>query len=1322
MSGAFRLWVACVTVQAHSHNRKKLLNLLEEINAAGELRLAEDVNSLIEIERFSGRGQLSVESLRRRGGHAACECPDAAGDMLSVGCLSRRNDLVKTNLNLLNSLNSSLGLSIEGGRMHLREEFAGVLHEERDRAAETESIAGNFTTPRSGYVFKVDDATIKLLNEETMMVESANHAWMNMVNVSKLVDGGSSELTSKIKNSTDSIIAWFNKLQLSQEQSSWTNLKKTASLARGSLRDSVNGINAAKSLESGSVAVLDKSLEKAVSTVESLVGSLTSASESVSGELQSFNQSMPSTVSGTTQAIKRTLNQLVQQYQAMGGQQVGILRSTAERKISNARNATGEGIVSQSSSAINSLAVARNVSQKSIKRVVDKQAVLTASLLRLFSELSSKIQSGVSANSSLISGQVRSNTAAISNASDLSLDLKGKLAAWNRSEATETASAKVKKNTYETGAVKKFSDLSAAATSKRMQTQTAGKQLAADSVSAVGTAFQTKADALGFDTNGLISSLVDQSGSAARASASSMNQLAKAATSASVAVSVAKKSLSDSVSVTVADVLASVGAIPERISAATEIQVRMQSALANATNNASSMALEAKSIKALSLALSAGNHTASEKKMSSFLNSISKDEEKSKVSVNKVSSAVRGSSSTSVRVSAQTGKVAKSNSQVLSLASSRVAKTADSAVKALSKPVTVMAKKSETPLRANIAPRLAQSLRNAGDQLHSGQASIDSVASTVKKQTKSGVEALEDSRTKSMQANQKAQSTSLQNSRQLQGSQDKSLADVNQVAATASLGAADSVGKQVQRVAREKTEAALKAKKLAVDQLQNTKVHAVNIDSLNFKVDGYMNENVGALAMQSRALIPSASTLLLRLQKQKADATDIAKEGAKTSDWSAIVDRLASLMVRLNASAGDALTEVGVKTNRSLDQVQNQVHLEISNMASQFSRQASGLEAQLSRVEARAVNQNASTSNNFKIVDQIGNISANLSAVANQSNSALVRFRQSSLPSNFSAIFGKVTQIQRAAEASALAASAVITQLANKASTHVTAINKFNLTDGLVNPADVVQQAGLATMTENVASANLALKQTALTQISGSSTNLTSDYQNEVLAQTASSRESATGVYNRVVQGKSNVVKMVGGIAAQYAAQLSSIGANSSVSEAKRMTGLASTRQRVTALLNSFDAFSRTSNSTFGLGLNDFNSVAVERLGYLKSKLGSLRQNISNNAKNLKIKVNDLNSTLYAISKTQLDVFRESLQAQFTDWISSNQNSFNTNRKTLSSLAASIPINISTITQKTNYFINSFATTAQALLKQFKLTNKKLNDIVVSSAKNMTQR
>ena len=1313
-------------VQANKDKRDRILDLLAEIDAKDHVSLPSQLASLMEEKTLRGSFMNWYDPPRRRGGHPPCECPDIPGDQIHNACLNRRLSLVNGGFSSVQTPNATVGFSIEGGRTALRHEYAQLVSTQASTRNSTSQLAKNLTDPIVGYVFKTDRATQKLLNEETLMTDSISSAWMNMVNVTQKVTTGSGRLAETIDNSTGALIDWFDSVQSNEETANYYNVLQAVGRAQGILNFYVNSINKAVGMVFRALNKLSASTQGSESSSSALGDALVSAADLLSSEVDAFSQSLPDIGSPTSDAKAQAISGMVTQYQQSGQSLINALRTTGEAKEAEVRNASSSQIVSQDISSSLLLASARNASSEQVDELIMDQAGLVRNIQGDTQNLSTRIDAKVLSDTNTLQVRTSSELANITNAINSVNGISGQLDSLNGTERTLVTSTKAAVQGYESENDQDVSTLRRSAERKSSQIVTNAQGISSGSVSAVGSNFQANMQDMGMNADSLISLMTNSAGSMAQASANAANALTLAATGGQGSVGTAGRTVMDSYAASFGGILNQLGVMPGTMASGTLISAIIAATLNEAQRKKSDADYESEAAASSGVTQSAKQLNDAEDLIGGMVEDISKDAAAGHSSVGAISTVVSSSSGNSVGASTNAEIVANSNSRVLSDAASSIGDSEDQAVGVLSGVVDQFTESggqfSAPASSSSIGSGLSSTLDEAASLVKSAQTTVDQSTDASSSNRESAVQSLSDAVDIGDSASESAESSFQQSSGGIDQTADSSLADLDRFAAMGSSDASGVVAQQMLNVNSMQNSASLRVGKVTLGQLNQIRAIAASIQSLMQQVNAYLAHNTGPLANEISGLPLIANRLLLQLYALEEEATKIEAGTSFTGDysWADIVSALQSILVSRNSSTLDSLLQINAAFNQTADRVGADIHSEISAVLSAFADTATSLETQIGGVAYHVPASVAS--NSSTVLDDISNITSDVSFLTNASFNALNNMTNGlasdALPSNISSLYALVDVGTKAAGIDSQYAASVLDQLAAQAKSQVNAVSQFNQTSGFVNPGDIDQQASIASINENVANSKLHQQQAFLDSLSGASTDLSGDYQAQVRASSVVASQNANHVFNEVVQGKAQVGQMVGNIAAQYAAQQSELGDDSTVNSAQQAFNLGIMRRNLVGLINVFDVFTGASNRSFANGVGDMHTFGIATLASLKQKLSAFEQQLLNNDQQIDSNVSIVNSTFQTVNVSLIDPKASFTSKQLDDWLQVQMNALAASESSLGVIGAGKPIDETTINFRSNATVNSLALAAQNLLSVYSIDLPRIDQIVAETSWN----
>ena len=188
------------------------------------------------VNLFSGKSVSGHASSRRR--HAECECPDhyPEGDSLSYKCERRRLRLMYTQYgDVTENPDAVTGMAVEPLVMNLRQVFdylQRVRFDLSDRLARAETFIDTTTQVTAINALK------RVLNEEALMSESVNNAWVTLLNINDRTNMDDTRILNELANVTANISAFFSKYQSIEENETFFNLR----LVTGTLTEQITSM------------------------------------------------------------------------------------------------------------------------------------------------------------------------------------------------------------------------------------------------------------------------------------------------------------------------------------------------------------------------------------------------------------------------------------------------------------------------------------------------------------------------------------------------------------------------------------------------------------------------------------------------------------------------------------------------------------------------------------------------------------------------------------------------------------------------------------------------------------------------------------------------------------------------------------------------------------------------------------------------------------------------------------------------------------------------------------------------------------------------
>ena len=1299
-------------------SRNALIGLLENSGPRGGAELLDDIGSFVQrVHMTSGVSLVSANPDRRRGGHLPCECPESPGDVQSTACLNRRVDLVLNQTGVLKDTNSTTGLSIEGARVLLRGEYA-ALHASAEALHEkTGNLYGNLSNDLKGYVKREDGATAKLLNEETLMIYSINNAWMNIVNTSGKLDEGALNLSATLYKSTRELIPWFNKLQRAQEFANGANLNTTVAKAQSALDVYVNRINGAQSRVYESLASLSNEVGNATDSTRMLTNSMNESIDSVQSQIDILNETIASLIRPTNESIKEVIDDAILNYKRAGRQEISTFVSSSKAKLAEVLNSTKALIVGHnvSSSALLSNARARlgNVSHSLVEREAELRSAIPSSLARIENITSHRVE----VLSGKVSDFVGKYEARASRLTELVSEINNALAMWNRTEKSSVMNGQVNGKSLATAASQTVRQLQRIVTSLLTQISTRGVSLSSDAVQAVGVDFQSSLAKLGHNVDSLVYLINEDTARSARDSANVMGGLEISSSVAEQALSSAAGSVQNALQSSSGDILSRLGNMPAMIG-------KIASLLAKAVGEAvyGAEASKNENLNQVSLATSssltgaAKDASGVEASISSWLSDMKENEPAAEDLVSRIKSGMSILAQNSVGGNRNAHNAYRSTSRSMADASDQVAESEEASLTALGESVSKLLAMGTRTTPMQLTEHLATSLSDAGDFLLSAKGLTNTATRAVESQTAAGLKALADSeQTMGMEGRKAGRSYGTIRDKVFL-SQDRSLADVHYQAAFLEKGVSSAVSMNMNKVGNMEHQSRMKIDRLSAKQLEAVRSVAKSIVNLTKQTNAFLGDNAGPLAKQIRGLAVNANRLFLQLNALGGEAVSVVNSSQTTGgvSWREIARALDAIVLSKNSSAWDAVDQIEANFHLSADNIARTTQAEISNAISDFTDTSSSIKSKLNSFNP----QTSALAPTNTTIGQIDKLGGAVVQNANRSiNAARTLLGPLTPPAGMSRVYAEVQQGTLAAGMDSRFAADALTKLASDAKSRIDAAASFYQKDGFVNPGDVALQARQAEIAERIEKGKISSQRGKLDSLSKSSTSLSSDYMSQLRASAVAASQNATAVYNKIVQGKSQVAEMIGNIAAEYVIEQAGMRSDFAVSSDTKKINLAAMNRAVSGLLRVFDLFSVATNHSFSTSEAEMNNFALAILSGLKREFGVFeQQTLMEHKLGLLRSISAIHAEMANLNDTEIDTETDSLSSAFNDWVDSEESSL---AYTTSALNALNKLNSqhwssaeSTLAQRTNDTVYSVALTAQDLLRSFNKTSPRLDDMI----------
>ena len=324
-------------------DRGTLTNLLSRFDSTGQLRFSlPGLSSALEIEGRhlhtssggGGNGEApQPESLRRRGGHPPCECPEE-WDTASDDCINRRYNLV---------IGAVVGvMPIQSNSTELRRQYFNLESKVEDVVNRT-GLTHQALLLGSGRTSSLSDQTdlqIRIMKRVAEALTSCvSSIWIQQFGLTSKLEHEMDRLDGMVANATEQLVGWFSRLQQREETLTYQNQLNLAEKAVGAMNRDVKEINYYNYKNFDALAKLDSGLGGSSAGTDALARALNSAADLVSSHLDSYKDKVTSIATEERARIESEIQERVgltlSKYSNL---LIGALNSVTSRKLAQLRD------------------------------------------------------------------------------------------------------------------------------------------------------------------------------------------------------------------------------------------------------------------------------------------------------------------------------------------------------------------------------------------------------------------------------------------------------------------------------------------------------------------------------------------------------------------------------------------------------------------------------------------------------------------------------------------------------------------------------------------------------------------------------------------------------------------------------------------------------------------------------------------------------------------------------------------------------------------------------------------------------------------------
>jgi hypothetical protein len=347
-----------------AHTRNGLLDLLNKFDLTGEIHSSLPLlSSALELEGKhlqtssgssggSGNGSPGpvVESLRRRGGHSPCECPEE-WDIGSDDCVQRRYNLIGFAYNDV--------FPVQGNVSQLRSTFATLDEKVGKVSAQVDTLYGRLLAGNGTKLSFADQTNqqVSLMKRVTdALTTCVSSIWVQHFGVTEKLEREMDRLDSMVSNATERILDWFSSLQQREEALTYRNQLRLVQGASGVVTSAVSRMNKYISKSWNALSQLDSALGGSSAGTDELARALNSGADGLERRLESFTDSFQSIASDwKTKVESEVQSQRMSTLNLFANKLISSLNAISSKKISQVREQSMAQAKEQSDSMVKNL-------------------------------------------------------------------------------------------------------------------------------------------------------------------------------------------------------------------------------------------------------------------------------------------------------------------------------------------------------------------------------------------------------------------------------------------------------------------------------------------------------------------------------------------------------------------------------------------------------------------------------------------------------------------------------------------------------------------------------------------------------------------------------------------------------------------------------------------------------------------------------------------------------------------------------------------------------------------------------------------------------
>ena len=1292
--------------QIDSQENISSLNRLYDLSALGSF-IERTHSTGWSRSRSGGGGRPPPEPARRRN-HTPCECPDFIGDQMAANCITERMNYLGSQYEESFTVKST-GDSIESGRLNIRDKAETLRYTFDVVHDQAVAIRTNISDRTDGYQASVDRMSQTILNEEYLMAQSANSAWMNLIANTDTTAGLLTNASSEIMKTASEVAQWFNGLQNQEEALTYGNIVRLVNLANQQMKVHVDEMNKVKRAVTTSFSALETNLGGSEAKTSSLADTLTNAGEKLSQNIDTFQQDIPNAGLNADNRLTVNLANQLNKYQSSANAAVTGFSNSAAGKKETFRTTSSKQITAQADSARQMYYSSTNLVQKTMSDISGKQQIFGSISGKSYGDVISSIDLLSSTHSQNFTSKAQKIRDKLSAKEDARSNIDSLIKGYLNDESKSVADSSTAETNRKTEATNIVNDLLTSSTSKQSSVQTSASTVASGAVEGVGTNGRSSLDKLGSQYDSSLVDMSTQGKSAASAAATASNRLNKAATGGSNAVDTAQQTVLNGVQRAFSDVLYTMNTLPGGISDSAASSLDMKAVLSTAKTDKARAADMIKSALYGGQSISLDQQSATEKAIEGLLQRIDFAYPAMKAVSASVSQSISTGSSVSQGVQTGATQAGQEASSTVAGAASQVAMSEDAFAKNLNDMLNAMIKSGPVGM-GQVTGGVVDSSRAASDIVQDAKSQIDAQGEKIEGGQRDAQQATDGAAEDIKTTGENVQKGFQASSGAVADHIDDSLGDISSLLSQSTSGAAMEVESHLHDIESSKDTIALQVGKIDTNQMEQIRAVASTVDAVMQQINAFLSASSPKLFEELQTLPYKSQGLFMRMQALRTQVDNLRAnfvQGGSDKDIDGMIRAVGSKLRLSNATAADAVARVGSEFNISADYVMSQNTEDVSAALKEFSDTSTALKDQLAKIgegikdaEVALVDVPGSES----LVSKLQDMQSAIYGLSSTSMERLLGVNGNNVggaPENIKDVFRQLALIQGMAGKDAAFADSTLWDLSQLSGSYLEETDSFARGPGAVHQAEIEREAQLAAMSENIAQEQLAQRQKVLGQMNADQAELLTGYADDVRAQTNYANNKASTVYDTVVKARADASGILGRIAAKYATANAALQSGMRADTSAESAQIVSLHDQLTTLLTLFDQYINTARYSFTQAEAGSDTFVRTTLLKVTNDLNRIDNELMSKSRELAGQVSRVAQKLEGIKDADIDTALDALKQQFATWSDSQLNQAQEEVASLKNItmAAQTNYNLYSIQQALTSAVNYVANQARSLLQ-----------------------